>query len=217
VPGVSFVHQFGIATNRSRHYRQATCHGFQDCIRDTLGERRQDEEVQAAHDLRHVGTLTGKPNKRIRPGLAQNMRHLLTKYPVSDHHKSQCPPLGWHHLQQHNERARQGKLVFYFLHTPNRAYDKRVVRRELGTWQRFASAPCRMKKFGIYTVVHLHNLRSRNSNLVVQVAFQVFRERDILMHERPEQPAQDLVFAIAAVKIVHIATVLAVNARRDSG
>ena len=50
----------------------------------------------------------------------------------------------------------------------------------------------------------------------VQIALQVFGQCDVLMHERFEHSAQELVFAVAAVEVSHITTMLAMDTHRNT-
>ena len=53
--------EFGIPADARRNDRQRRGHRFQDGVRNTFGQRRQDEQVEALHQLSHIVSPAGEP------------------------------------------------------------------------------------------------------------------------------------------------------------
>ena len=76
--------QLGIPADPRRDDGESAGHRLEDRVGDALRERRQDEAVESAHDLRHVGALACEPDAIAHPGALQQLPHLAAQRAFAD-------------------------------------------------------------------------------------------------------------------------------------
>ena len=87
-PGHPGLDQLGISAHPGRNDRKPARHRLENRIRHPFRQRGQDEAVQAAHDLRDVGTLAGEPDPFANPGAIQQSARLFAQSAVPNQDES---------------------------------------------------------------------------------------------------------------------------------
>ena len=78
-------------------------------------------------------------------------------------------------------------------------------------------ARARIKALRVDAVVDLGDRLVRHANMVLKILGEVLRQRDIVVHERPIQPAHQPVAAAASFGVLDVPTMLAMDPHRDAG